>query len=198
MLRNLLTVALRNLLRQRTYSIMNTLGLATGLASAILILLWINTELHVDAGYENSDRIYRIMTNLKMSNEETLTWTITQGPLAEAIAEEVPEVELAARTMNNGSKLFQYNDNSFLERCLFADSTFFQLLTFEAVKGDIRHLDRSSMAISEKLATSLFGDNDPIGKAVKVAGKYDLEVRGVFKDIADESSLRFEAILPLE
>src|SRR5690348_4942705 len=164
MLRNLLTVALRNILRQRTYSIMNVLGLATGLASAILILLWINTELHVDTGYENSERIYRIMTNLKMSNAETLTWTITPGPLAEAIMEEVPEVELAARTMNNGSRLFQYDANSFLERCLFADSTFFKLVTLEAAKGDIRHLDRSSIAISEKLAGSLFGDKDPVGK----------------------------------
>src|SRR5678809_366887 len=107
MLRNFLTVAIRNLLRQRTYSIMNIFGLATGLASAVLILLWVNTELTVDTLYKDSDRILRVMTNLKMSDNELLTWTITPGPLAEAITEEVPEVELAVRTMNNGSKLFQ-------------------------------------------------------------------------------------------
>jgi putative ABC transport system permease protein len=198
MLRNLLTVAFRNLLRQPTYSLLNVVGLATGLASAVLILLWVNSEMRVDTLYKDSDRIYRIISNLKMSNDEILTWTITPGPLAEAIADEIPEIDAAVRTMNNGSRLFQYEDRSFLERCLFADSTFFQLLTFEILKGDADHLDKNSIAISEKLAGSLFGDGNPIGKVLKVGGRYDLEIRSVFKDIADESSLRFEAILPMD
>jgi putative ABC transport system permease protein len=198
MLRNFLTVAVRNFLRQPSYSFMNVFGLATGLASALLILLWINSELRVDTYYKDSYRIYRVMTNLSISNNEILTWTITPGPLGEAIADEVPEVELAVRTMNNGSRLFQYEDKSFLERCLFADSSFFQLLTFPIVRGDASHLDRSSIAISEKLARNLFGAEEPIGKAVRMGGAYDLEVRAVFADIQDESSLRFESILPFD
>lgn len=198
MLKNFLLVAARSFLRQRFYSFINIFGLSTGLASALFIFLWVNDEVKMDATYRDSDRLYRVISNLQMSNGETLTWEITPGPLADAMIENLPEVELAVRTMNNGTNLFQVGDRSFLERGYYGDSTFFKLFDFRILKGNADKLGRSSVAISDKLAKSLFGDEDPIGRAVRVASSYDLEVTAVFEDVVRGTSMRFEYILPMD
>lgn len=198
MLKNFLLVAIRNFLRQRFYSFINVFGLATGLASAMFIFLWIQDEHNIDSGYKDSERLYKIIANLSLGGNEILTWENTPGPLGDAIQHEIPEVELCVRTMNNGSALLQYGDRGFLERGFYADSTFFKLFGFEVVKGSTEQLDRSSIAISAKLAKSLFGDEDPIGKVIKASKKYDLEVKAVFADVERGSSLKFEYILPFE
>lgn len=198
MLKNFLLVASRNFNRQRFYSFINVFGLATGLASAFFIFLWIQDERTIDSGYRDSDRLYKIISHLGLSSDEILTWENTPGPLGDAIQHELPDVELCVRTMNNGSTLLQYGDKSLLERGYYADSTFFKLFGFEILKGNADQLDRSSIAISSKLAKSLFGGEDPIGKVLKVDKKHDLEVKAVFADVERGSSLRFDYILPFE
>jgi len=198
MLRNFFLVATRNFLRQRFYSVINVFGLSTGLACALFIFLWVTDEMQIDADYRDSDRLYKIVSNLKVSDDEILTWENTPGPLGETILETVPEVDLSVRTMNNGASLLQYEDKAFLERGLYADSTFFQLFDFKMLGGSIDNLDRSSIVISKKVAKSLFGDEDPVGKVIKVAKVYDLEVKAVFEDIERGTSMRFEYILPIE
>lgn len=198
MLKNFLLVASRNFMRQRFYSLINVFGLSTGLASALFIFLWVNDELRTDATFKDSDRMYRILSNLNITDGEIMTWTNTPGPLAETIAAKVPEVEYAVKTMDNGAQLFQFGDKSFMERGLYADSTFFKLFDFKILLGNAEQLDRSSVAISNKLARNLFGDQDPIGQVVKVSGSYDLEVKAVFADIERESSIRFEHIMPMD
>jgi putative ABC transport system permease protein len=198
MLKNFFVIAIRNFMRQRFYSFINVLGLSTGLASALFIFLWVKDEVSVDAGYKDSDRLYRIVSNLKVSDDEILTWTITPGPLRESILETIPEAELVVHTATGGGQLLQYNDKAFLERGEYADSTFFKMFDFKILKGNTDNLDRSSIAISEKLAKSLFGNEDPIGKVIKVAKAYDLEVKAVFEDIERGSSFRFEYMLPMD
>ena len=144
MLKNFFLVATRNFLRQRFYSFINVFGLTTGLASALFIFLWVNDELKVDAGFKDSDRLYRILSNLDITGGEILTWTNTPGPLGEAIVETVPEVELAVRTMDNGAQLFKVGDKSFMERGIYADSTFFKLFNFKILSGNADEIDRSS------------------------------------------------------
>ncbi|MEJ0029384.1 MAG: ABC transporter permease [Bacteroidota bacterium] len=183
MLKNFFLIATRNFLRQRFYSFINILGLSTGLASALFIFLWVRDEVSVDAGYKDSDRLYRIVSNLKMSDDEILTWSITPGPLREMILERVPEAEVVVHTANAGGLLIQYGDKAFLEAGEYADSTFLKIFDFKILKGTVDNLDRSSIAISSKLAKSLFGNEDPIGKVIKVAKANDLEVKAVFDDI---------------
>lgn len=198
MFKNFLLVATRNFLRQRFYSLINVLGLTTGLASALFIILWITDERRVDAGFNDSERLYRIVSNLRMTDAEILTWDVTPGPLGESILETVPEVELMVRTMNNGNPLLQYEDKSILERAIYADSTFFKLFDFKILKGSATDLDRSSIAISDKIAKNLFGNEDPIGKVLKVSKNYDLEVKAVFADIERGTSMRFDVLMPME
>jgi hypothetical protein len=128
MLKNFFAVAIRSFLRQRFYSLLNVVGLASGLASALFIFLWVRDEVGKDKFHKDSERIFRIVSTLDLGQGEIVTWTITPGPLAEAIVEGVPEVEAVVRTMDNGPQLFQYGDKSFLERGLYADSNFFLTL----------------------------------------------------------------------
>jgi putative ABC transport system permease protein len=197
MLKNFFLIATRNFMRQRFYSFINILGLSTGLASALFIFLWVKDEMSIDAGYKDSERLYRIVSSLKMSDDEILTWNITPGPLRESILETIPEADVVVHTSST-SALIQYNEKSFLELGEYADSTFFQIFDFKILKGTTDNLDRSSIAISNKLAKSLFGNEDPIGKVLKVAKKNDLEVKAVFEDIERGSSFRAEYIMPME
>ncbi|HZY77949.1 MAG TPA: ABC transporter permease [Cyclobacteriaceae bacterium] len=198
MLKNFLLVASRSFLRQRFYSFINIFGLSTGLASALFIFLWVKDEVSIDAQFKDSDRLYRVVSNLKMSNGDVLTWTITPGPMGDAIVETVPEVEVVVKTMNQGTHLFQVGDKSFLEPGLYADSTFFKMFDFPILSGSADQLDRSSVAISEKLAKSLFGNQEAVGQVVRVSNKYDLEVKAVFANVERGTSMRFEYILPMD
>jgi putative ABC transport system permease protein len=200
MLKNFLLVAGRNFLRQKLYSFINVLGLASGLACTLFIYLWVNDELSKDRFHKNSDRIFHVVSNLRFSSDELLTWTITPGPLAEDIRENIPEVELAVRTMPAGSQLFQYGDKGYMERGHYADPDFFDLFSFDMIRGAANKdpKDISSIAISSSLALKLFGNEDPIGKTIKANKRTDYTIAAVFADVPSQSSLKFDFILPFE
>lgn len=200
MLKNMLTVTVRNFLRQPFYSFINVVGLSTGLTCAFLIWLWVTDETSVDRFHHESEKIYHVVCNLEQGNGDVVTWPITPGPLAEAIRESVPEVEIAVRTIGTGSLLFQYGEKSFMETGLYADPDFFRLFSFPILQGKPSYdsTDIVSISISKTLAQKLFEDEDPVGKMVTVNQKYDFTVAAVFDDITPQSSIQFEYILPLE
>jgi putative ABC transport system permease protein len=200
MLKNIFTVALRNFLRQKLYSFINVIGLASGLTCTLFIYLWVNDEMNKDRFHRDSERIFRIVSNLTFNDGQILTWDITPGPLAEDIRDNQPQAEAVVRTQGTGSILFQYEDKNFMERGYFADAAFFELFSFPIVKGTPNKdpQDVSSISISETLAQKLFGNDDPIGKTVKLNKQKDYMVTAVFKDITGESSLKFDYILPFE
>jgi putative ABC transport system permease protein len=200
MIRNLLKVAVRAFLRQRLYSFINVFGLASGLVCAFFIYLWVDDEISKDKFHQDSERIFQVISNLEFNKGEVLTWTITPGPLGELINEQIPEAEVAVRTNHTGAQLFEYGDKSFMERGLYADPDFFNLFSFRIVAGTPRTdtANISSITISQKLAQKLFGNEDPIGKSIKVNNQNDYTVDAVFADIGTESSIRFEYTLPFE
>jgi putative ABC transport system permease protein len=200
MIRNFFTVALRTFLRQKFYSLLNVLGLATGLISALFIFLWVKDEVNHDKFHRDGESIFRIVSNLRMQNGEVITWDITPGPLADDIRDNIPEVSLAVRTMQTGPELFQYQDKSFSERGLYADADFFRLFSFEVISGkpSIDSGDVSHVSISRRLAEKLFGNDEPIGKTIKVNLSNDYTIASVFEDVPNESSIQFDYILPLE
>jgi putative ABC transport system permease protein len=200
MIKNFFTVAIRNFLRQRLYSFINVFGLASGLTCALFIYLWVNDELSKDKFHRDSDKIFQIVSNLQMNDGEILTWHITPGPLAEDIRENIPEVELAARTQGAGNSLIQYGENAFMERGLYADPDFFRIFSFRILKGqpNLDTANISNISISNALARKLFGDEDPIGKTVRAFNQTDLTVAAVFADIGAESSIKFEYVVPFE
>src|SRR5580693_7031476 len=103
MIKNFFNVALRSFMRQRLYSFINVLGLASGLMCTLFIYLWVKDEISKDKFHHESERIFQIVANLELNKGELLTWKDTPGPLAENIRQNIPEVEMAVRTMGSGS-----------------------------------------------------------------------------------------------
>lgn len=200
MIKNFFTVAVRNFLRQKLYSFINVFGLASGLICALFIYLWVDDEVSKDKFHEDVDKIFQVVSNLHLNEGEIVTWDITPGPLAEEILDNVPEVEMAVRTMDAGSQLFQAGNNSFFEKGLYADPNFFNLFSFKILQGkpNTDSTDISSISISEQLAKKLFGDGEVIGKTVRFNNQTDFSIAAVFKETGSESSLHFSYILPFE
>lgn len=200
MIRNFFTVAIRNFLRQKLYSFINVFGLASGLSCALFIYLWVHDETSKDTFHADSEKIFSVIANLEFNKGEILTWSMTPGPLAEDIRDNIPGVEMAVRTMTTGDQLFQYEDDSFMENGYYADPDFFKLFSFRILKGkpNTDTTDITSISVSNTLAKKLFGDEDPIGKVVKVNNRTDYTITAVFADVKGESSLQFSYILPFE
>ena len=132
MLKNHLKIAWRNLRRNSLFSLINVLGLSIGLASTFLIFFWVTDEMSVDKFHENNDRLYQVM----MRSEENGIVKIhdgTQGPLAEALEKDLPEVENAVTVMNlqevGMSITFSAGENNFKTQGLFASSNFFDVFS---------------------------------------------------------------------
>jgi putative ABC transport system permease protein len=200
MFKNLLTVALRSFSRQKFYSIINLVGLASGLTCALFIYLWVNDEISKDKFHNDSERIFQVLSNVQLGDGEVLTWTNTPGPLAEDIREKNPEVELTVRVMSNRSDLFQYEDKSFIEAGCMADPDFFKLFSFNILSGkpNTDTADISSISISHQLAQKLFGNDDPIGKTVRANNQTDYTIAAVFEDVGTQSSFKFDYVIPYE
>jgi ABC-type antimicrobial peptide transport system permease subunit len=197
MLRNYLTVTWRNIKRHKAFSLINIAGLAIGIACCILILLWIQDELSWDRFHENAKNIYQVS---QKQYDGHLT-PVTPLPLADHLKTEFPEVVNATRYLMYYKLQLKYGDKSFSERPLIADPAFFQMLSFDFVKGDPNNAFTSlrSMVITEELALKLFGQEDPLGKSISgVDNRSDYTISGVIKNVPHNSTLQFDCVLPLE
>ena len=193
MLRNYFLVALRSFRRQGLFSFINVMGLATGLVCALLIFLWVSDEIRKDQFHNNIDRIYQVVLNIN-NPEGVITWDITPGPLAEEIKSSIPEIELVARLANDGARLVQTREKSYLPDGKYTDPDFFKIFNFHVLEGDPENPlpDPSSIVLTESLAKKFFGDESPIGKILTVRGENELKVTAVLEDIPAASSIRFE------
>lgn len=195
MFKNYFFVAIRSFLRQGLFSFLNVAGLAVGLACTLIIYLWISDELSKDKFHADINRIHHVVLNLN-NPEGTITWHSTPGPLAEEIKTNVPEVEYVAHVANDGPRLFQYKELTFLPGGYFTDPDFFKIFSYKIIAGDASNPlpNPSSIVLTNSLARKLFGNEDPIGKVVKVRSENDLMVTAVMEDVTDQSSMQFEFI----
>ncbi len=187
----------RTTLNERTYSIINISGLAVGLASSIFILLWINDEITFDQFHESKERIFKVMGNHTYP-DYTATMDATPGPLSPAL-KELPEIEESCHLTDQGGRiLFTGEGKSIYEEGIYAESSIFKIFTISIVSGSSSDPlpDNNSVAISKKLASRYFGDEDPIGKTFRLDNKLDVKVTALFSDLPENSTLQFEFILP--
>jgi putative ABC transport system permease protein len=198
MIRNYLLVAIRNFQKQKLYSAINVAGLSAGLLCVVFIYLWVSDELRMNNYNETTSSVYQVMTNIK--NDGVITWETTPGVLAEELTKSIPEVKQVVRLMNNGDQLVQIDDKSFLEKGLFGDEQVFDMFGFPVTAGDQTHPvpNKNSIALSQALATRIFGNDDPIGKTLRIQKSYDVTVTSVFADLPQHSSIQFQFILPYE
>ncbi len=202
MLQNYLKIALRNLWRNKLYSILNIGGLATGLAAAMLILLFVSHEFSYDQFHEKGNRIYRILSVSKYG-EQTVQFTAMNAKLGELLKEANPEVEEFIRINNERNITFKnalHPEIKFKEESLsFVDPAFFKVFTFKTIQGNDKSFLNNpfSLVISEKVAKKYFGNENPIGKTLLLEGKQVFTVTGVMAQMPSNSTFQFELITPI-
>ncbi|UCE25395.1 MAG: ABC transporter permease, partial [Candidatus Zixiibacteriota bacterium] len=197
MLRNYLKIALRNIIRHKGHTFINVTGLAVGLATCILITLWVTDELSFDRFHQNADRIYRLCHQLTMAGTSRDAPT-GSDPMAPAIQAGCPEVAAIAR-INAGDRLeVAHEDRRFFEEnILYADSQFFSVFTFPLIQGDPKTaLARAHTAvITRETARKYFGNDDPLGRTLRLGGSDDFTVTGVIDRVPSNSHLSFDFLL---
>jgi putative ABC transport system permease protein len=200
MIKNYLTIAWRNLTRNRNYAIVNILGLAIGLACFMLIMLYVQDEMSYDKWQAKGDRIYRMALERKYPGRSR-HYSIIPAGYAEAVKKEFPEVEEVCRlfTFQGFPQLIKRGEEIFEENNVVAvDSTFFDFFDIPMLKGDSRTalLKPRTAVLTESLAKKYFGENDPIGQLLDVPqDTNDLLVTGVCADLPANSHLRFDLLL---
>jgi putative ABC transport system permease protein len=205
MLRHNLLTIFRSFLRFRSTSIINLLGLSTGLASALLIYLWVDDELSIDKFHENDHRLYQVLEN-HMINGEIKTDYLTSGPIANALVKEMPEVEYAIATAPPTWRGFDrlilsIGEKDIIAHGQYAEKDYFNVFSYALIAGtpDQVLADKNSIVISDELALRLFNTTqDVIGKAVEFQHEKEFLVTGMFKKVPSRSSFQFDFILPFE
>jgi putative ABC transport system permease protein len=201
MLQNFFKVALRNLIRQKAYAMINIFGLAIGIACSILIILFVIHESSYDSFHEKAGQIREVWISGKFEAAEfqAATTAVPSGPV---FMEEIPEVINFTRVERWDNVLTRHEDRTFLEDHFYwADSGFFEIFSFPLIKGDpSRVLDEPrSMVISESTARKYFGDEEPVGKILEVfSDSTHYNITGVFRDIPDNSSLYFDMVVDFQ
>ena len=203
MLRNYLKVALRNLLRFKTYSFINIAGLAIGIACCLLILLYIKNELSYDRFNKKADRIYRINQDLKFGTTE-LALPVVPDLMGPLLKQDFPQVEEYARIYNWGGKKLVKKENNFNTEMetAYVDSTFFKVFTFKTVAGNTNKVlnEPNTVVITESIAKKYFNTADAVGKFIETTdnGRTLYKVTAVIKDMPYNSHFRFDFLFPMQ
>jgi ABC-type antimicrobial peptide transport system permease subunit len=192
-----LKLAFRNLLRNKGFSAINIFGLAIGMASAIIILLWIQNEVSYDRFHENKDRIYEAWNRVSFSGK-ILTWNATPKVLARTLKKDFPEVEQATRVNWPNDYVFTIGARELFVQGNRVDSNFLQVFSFPLIEGNAATVlrDPTSIVLTKKLAVNLFGKEESVGKTIKINGQGTYTVTGVLKDLPNNTSFDFEYLLP--
>ena len=196
MLRNYLKIAIRNLYRNKGFSIINISGLAIGMASALLILLWIQNQLSFDRWYTKTDRLYKIYSRDRIEGKP-YAWENTSSLLTPVLKKDLAAVEDVAR-WRSITFLVSVGETHINNKGAFTDSSFLRLFDFPFISGDAAHaLDApKDIVLTQRMARALFGDKDPIGKTVRIDSNADFTVTAVLKDPPANTSFDFNYLLP--
>jgi len=200
MIKNYLKIAFRNLKKHKAYSLINIAGLAIGMATCIMILLWVNDELRFDRFHDKGDHLYRIICS-DMWSGERFWFAETPAPLAPALKEEFPEIINSTRYNRTRNVLFKQGETKFVEETVgMADPSFLEMFTFPMIKGDPKSaLDNShSVILTESSVQKYFGDQDPLGQSLSWEGQTDFTVTGVIRDVPRQSHIQFSMLIPFE
>lgn len=198
MLKTYLKVALRNLWKNRLYTSINIAGLSVGLAACVLIVLFVRDELSYDQHFEDSERIYRVTGAYNQGGDSKTLSVSTTYPLMPVLAANFPEMEAATRMdfwsllVSRGSQHIQQ------ENIVLADSSFFDLFSFEVVAGDPATAikEPNSIVLTENTVKRHFGEENGLGEVLRI-NDVDFKVAAIVKDLPTNTHFEAELFLPL-
>lgn len=199
MFTNYFKTAFRNLWKSKGYSFINIFGLAVGMAVALLIGLWVQYQFNFDDFQSRKDRIALVMKRTLFNNIKG-TQSGVMLPLYDELKANYPEVKHITRLDWGGSHSLVIGDKKLNKDGHFADPDFLKMFNFPLKKGTLSSAlaEPYSIVITESLAKTLFGDEEPMGKMIKLDNAHNLAVTGILKDIPENSSITFEFLLPYE
>lgn len=200
MFNHYLKIALRNILKYKTYSCINVFGLALGVACCVLVFLFVQNELSYDRFHENGAQIYRVNLATKTPDGGTKIKAGQPPPLAPTLKTAFPEIMRATR-LKTGSVVIRTGEDILKEKVLYVDNDFFTMFTLPFRHGDPASalLNPNAVVMSETLAEKYFGDAMPLGKTLSLRfgdTARDFIVNGVSQKLPDNSSLKFDLVLP--
>ncbi len=196
MIKNYLKITFRSLYRNKLFTGINILGLATGMAGALLVFMYIQYELNYDKFFKNYDNIYRLVRDYNIGGEESLNPSTSFG-LAGAVMEEIPAVIVATRTYDNQTNV-KYKDDIFNEWVCYTDSFFFQVFDYKFLSGNpektIKNPDE--IIITKRIAEKYFGNKNPIGEILLFDDIKNFRVIAVIENIQANSHFNYGIFAP--
>ena len=201
MFKNYFKLAWRNLLKDKQSTLLNLIGLSTGLASALLIYLWVTDERSVDNFNKNDARLYQVLKNSPNADGTTTTRESTQAFLAKSMAKALPEVEYAVSVRPEEAYIFAANEKHIKARPEFADSDFFKVFSYRLIDGNKSKplSDKFGVLLSDKLALKLFNTTTGlVGKTLEWKGQSEFDgiynVAGVFEAPPANATNQFDML----
>ena len=198
MLKNYIKIALRNLFRNKLYSLINLSGLVIGIAACLMIYLWVQDELSYDRFHQNAERIYRIERKVDFRDMHGQA-PITSGPYGPALVGDYPEIENFVR-LNRDELSIKDNRNIFRKQdFIFADKSIFDIFDFRLEKGDSQTalIQPLSIVFTRENALKYLGTEDVIGKSVSIDWNgtlVDFQVTGILEDVPYNSHVHFDVL----
>src|SRR3569833_1499471 len=197
MLRNYLKITWRNLLKHKAFSFINIIGLAIGMASSALILLWIQNEVSYDRFHENGDRLYTVY-NRSVFDGKLWCWNTTPKVMGKTLKKEYSQFEQVARITHGNTFLFTVGEKHLNVQGNCTDPDFLTMFSFPLIKGNPKTAlnEVHDIVITQKLSKKLFGDADPMGKTIKIDSNAYFTVTGLMKDLPNNTRFQFEYLMP--
>ncbi len=199
MIKNFFKISFRNLIRFKTHSLINIIGLAVGITCFIILYLFIANELNYDNFYKNADSIYRVYVKSSINGQESCNCK-TGAPLGATLAHDFPEVLTYTRIGYFGSHVLRYKDKVFREYHIYtADSSFFDVFSLPFISGNPKTalIQPNSIVMTETATKKYFGDENPVGKILRVDSSGSYLVTGIIKDFPKNSSFRCNFLLSM-
>lgn len=198
MLKNYFIVTFRNLFKNGFYSFINISGLALGITCSILIVLWVADEKSFDKFHPKADRLYQVWVNAYFDGKVN-SWTSVPLPTYEAMKTADANIAHALVTDWGGEHLLATTEDKRInKKGYFVSEEFLEMFQFPLIAGNAEQVldDASNIVITESTAKAFFGDEDPMGKVIRVDNQHDVKVAGVLKDVPRNSSFQFDYLLP--
>lgn len=199
MLKNYLRIAIRSLIKQKVYTIINVLGLSTGIASCILIVMFVTNEFSYDSFHTNADNIHKVVLERKYPNHST-NYAIIPHSYADVMLRDFPEItsvikmggpinQVVVNYKDERDEVKQFEEDFIMA----ADSNFFTFFSIRVLKGDPKKvlLQQNDVVLTEQTAKRYFGNNDPIGKTIRMFNQ-DFHVSGICENVPENSHFRFD------
>lgn len=197
MLKNYFKTAWRSLQKNRAYSVLNILGLATGMGVALVIGLWVYEQYSYNTFLPNYKQVYQVRRNF-YGNSDTVNYGGTSLKLVNVLRNQVPEIQYVVETDGFAMHGLMVADKKLYTSGSQVGEDFLKVFQYELLKGNAGTVlsNPYSIVLTERIAKALFGKEDPLGKLVRFDNKNDLKVTGILKDIPSNSTLQFGYLVP--